>query len=146
MEKRVISIISKLVILALVFYAGFVIGTDRAEKRISEERILQEGEVSLSLDFGDGRVEEFPSIGISGDENVFDVLLLSGAEVEYQDFGGDMGIFIETIEGVGQRPEDKGKWWQFWVNGEYAQVGASSHKINPGDEIMFRFSDEMNEN
>jgi len=54
-------------------------------------------------------------------------------------FGGELGIFIESINGV---PEGvaKDKWWQFWVNNQYSNVGASAYTVNPGDIIEWKFT------
>ncbi len=148
MEKKniLISAISKLIILALVFFIGFSVGvkyTNNVDTDVSSSE-SQTGLVSLSLDFGDGNTETFENVEISGGESVLDVLELSGADVSSRDFGEGMGVFIEAINGVGDRRGDEGKWWQFWVNGEYSHMGTSSYKINSGDSIEFKFTDERN--
>lgn len=144
-KNKWIGLISKVVILILVFFVGFGVGVNYTNDRLElpEETELQTGEVLLSLDFGESRVEEFSGLEVSGPTKVFDLLVAADLDLEYRDFGGDMGVFIESIEGVGKRRGDEGKWWQFWVNGEYAELGVSSVEVTPGDEIEFRFTGDQ---
>jgi hypothetical protein len=60
-------------------------------------------------------------------------------EFSYKDYGGSMGIFITSINGFSNT---KDKWWQYYVNGEYAKVGISNYKVQVGDVIEFRFDKE----
>lgn len=146
MDKKTnwVGVISKFIVLVLVFAAGFAIGADYAGKETTAPA-GQAGTASITLDFGDRETTEIPETVVSAGDSVFDLLINSGADVEFRDFGGDLGIFIESINGVGKRQEDEGKWWQFWVNGEYAQTSASSIGVNPGDEILFKFTGEYND-
>lgn len=54
--------------------------------------------------------------------------------VEYKDYGGDLGIFIIGINSV--KPSGN-KFWLFKVNGQSASVGVSSYKIQNGDKLEF---------
>lgn len=46
------------------------------------------------------------------------------------------GKFITSIERVAPK-EGEEKAWMFTVNGEMANVGASSYELSPGDEVNF---------
>lgn len=61
--------------------------------------------------------------------------------LEYKDYGGDMGVFITSING--QTGENQKAWWQFWVNGKYADKGASTYTLNPGDSVYWTLSSQM---
>jgi hypothetical protein len=55
----------------------------------------------------------------------------------YQDFGGDLGIFITGFDGV----EAEGNhFWEFRVNGEGADVGVSKYEVMSGDVLEFVYS------
>jgi hypothetical protein len=56
-------------------------------------------------------------------------------KLSVKDYGGELGVFVEAIDG------QKGKsdaWWQYWVNNAYGEIGASNAKINPGDAIEWK--------
>ena len=57
--------------------------------------------------------------------------------IQYRDFGGEMGIFLESINDVGG---DDDYWWQYWINGEYSQVGISRQFVEPDDHIRFEYT------
>lgn len=54
--------------------------------------------------------------------------------IAYKDYGGDLGIFISSINNV--IPQGN-KFWLFKVNGEGSKVGVSSYKLKDGDKIEF---------
>ncbi len=62
--------------------------------------------------------------------------------LEYQDYGEDMGIFIESINDIGGGNE---QWWQYWVNEEYQDQGVSQYQIQDDDQIEFRYTAEQEE-
>jgi hypothetical protein len=57
--------------------------------------------------------------------------------MSYQDFGGDLGIFITGFHGV----QAKGNhFWEFKLNGETAGAGVSAYEVQPGDVLEFVYS------
>ena len=57
--------------------------------------------------------------------------------VSFEDFGGDLGIFISGFNGV----EAEGNhFWEFRVNGEGAQSGVSKYEVQQGDMLEFVYS------
>lgn len=60
-------------------------------------------------------------------------LLESNAVVETQEFG-DAGKFVTSINGLAGNNQN---YWAFYVNGEYAQQGASQTILQEGDTIKF---------
>lgn len=62
---------------------------------------------------------------------------LGEENLSYQDFGGDLGIFITGFKGV----EVEGNhFWEFKVNGETAEAGVSKYKVQDGDVLEFAYS------
>jgi len=47
------------------------------------------------------------------------------------------GIFVDSIGGDANGEGEK--WWQFWVNGEYAMIGADKAELKDGDLVEWRF-------
>lgn len=97
--------------------------------------------VRLVIDFGDGEIKNF-ELEPHG-ENLF-VLMSSklseeGIDVVYETFTG-LGELITRIGD--KKGGDGGKYWQYWINGNYAQVGASSYIPKAGDIIEWKFTDE----
>ncbi len=61
--------------------------------------------------------------------------------IEYKDYGGEMGLFIQSVGGVPSIGNtNTTKWWQFWVNGEYSTLGASSVMVEEGDEVVWSYT------
>lgn len=104
----------------------------------------QTEKASLMVDYGNGKVETYNDIVVKSGETVFDVLKKATenrkVDLKYKDYGGDLGIFVESIGGIGKDPFGK-KWWQYWVNNKYSQVGASTYKVVSGDIIEFKFTE-----
>ncbi len=94
----------------------------------------------LSIDFGDGRVKTF-EVKPAG-ENLFQIMKEISSEerikLGYETYSG-LGELITEIGDKKNGAEDN-KYWQFWINGFYAQVGASSYIVQPGDVIEWKFT------
>ena len=57
--------------------------------------------------------------------------------VTSQDYG-DMGVLITNINRYKNGDEDK--YWQYWVNGEYANVSASKYVVEDRDVMLWKFT------
>jgi hypothetical protein len=66
--------------------------------------------------------------------NGFEAIQASGLEFEYTDYG-EMGVFIESIEGIKPRPDE---FWKLLVNGKEAQSGISSIAIDKNTLIEWK--------
>lgn len=91
----------------------------------------------LIVDFGAGEIKNF-EFEPNG-ENLFVLTKNKLSE-------GDIDVAYKTYKGLGElmtRIGDKesggGKYWQYWVNGNYAQVGASSYVPKTGDIIEWKY-------
>ena len=38
---------------------------------------------------------------------------------------------------------DDNKFWQFWINGEYSQIGAADYLVQSNDLIEWKFTDNQ---
>ena len=57
--------------------------------------------------------------------------LISGEE-------GDFGLYVKTVDGKTYDYNKDGKYWAFYINGEYATTGVDKTKINTSDSYMFK--------
>lgn len=60
-----------------------------------------------------------------------DVELISGDESEY-------GLYVKTVNGITLDYDTDGKYWAFYINGEYASTGVDSTNITAGDTYSFK--------
>ncbi len=92
------------------------------------------------VDFENGKVTTLSAIPWHQGMTAFDALKYvadkQSMKLEYKDYGGDMGVFIQSINGI-KDPKNKA-WWQFWVNNAYSQKGASSTPLKSGDNIEWK--------
>lgn len=149
MKKQQISKIlgSSIIAIGLIF-SGWLIGVGgyvnlNSSADLSDVEQIESKTVSVMLDFGDGNVKTFTGVDLQKEQaNVFDVLNTLSIDnkimLAYKDYGGDLGVFIQSIDSVpGEGTNDK--WWQFWVNNVYSTSGVSSYYVNSGDVIEFKF-------
>ena len=64
-------------------------------------------------------------------EALLELKLIAGDDSEY-------GLYVKTVNGVTLDYDKDGKYWAFYVNGEYAQTGVDSTDITAGAEYSFK--------
>jgi len=106
--------------------------------------------VDITFDYGNGLsgqrdVQAFVGEALFAGDTVLDLLYIleeeQGIAIETRNFPG-LGQFIEAIHGV---RNTNNSYWQYWVNDEYAKVGAGQYVLQDGDKIIWRRTDEMAE-
>ncbi|HEY4510030.1 MAG TPA: DUF4430 domain-containing protein [Candidatus Paceibacterota bacterium] len=101
--------------------------------------------VDLEIDYGNGDEQSFPGKLAGRGDTVLDVLDIlerqNGITIEKRNFPG-LGVFIEAIHGV---ENTNNSYWQFWVNGEYSQVGAGQYELKDGDKVLWKRTSERPE-
>ncbi|MFO8020344.1 MAG: DUF4430 domain-containing protein [Promethearchaeia archaeon] len=157
MEKRkkyiIIAFIGSLLFLGLILYNFNVIQINQDENEIEEgdnedtSEIYEPEEgnfsgIALIVDYNNGSKKVEDEINVdSGNDTVFDILL-AYCDVEYTEYSNGE-VFIEGIDGVRNKNSNN---WLYWVNGEYAEVGAASYHVEDGDEIKWIYGDQSDEN
>jgi len=147
-KGKAVKILAKIIIIIAIFLIGFLIGreyviapTVSPDKNEAVEQSEEDG-VSLIIDFGDGEIQDFSSIkiedGISAFELLKKITTESGIELKYKDYGGELGVMVEVIGGVEDSLADE-KFWQYWVNGQYAKIGASNYELKDGDVVEWKY-------
>lgn len=108
---------------------------------VAPENTVEAGLFSLVIDYGD-RSDAYEDISFEAGETLFSATQkladANGLAFEYEDYG-DMGMLITGLGG--RLGGEGGAYWQYWVNGFYAQVGASAYQLQDGDQIEWKLTD-----
>ena len=51
---------------------------------------------------------------------------------------GDYGLYVKTVDGITVDYDTDGKYWAFYINGEYAMTGVDATPITEGEEYAFK--------
>ena len=51
---------------------------------------------------------------------------------------GQFGMYVKTVNGITYDFNKDGKYWAFYINGEYATSGVDKTTITKGDSYMFK--------
>lgn len=96
---------------------------------------LGEGETTfeLSVTYPDSKTECFT---ISTDKEtvgdaLYELSFIEGDETE-------LGLYVKTVNGVTVDFDDDGKYWAFYINGEYAMTGVDSTDIDADCAYAFK--------
>ncbi len=142
-KNSLVKLLSRICCIVLVAaIAIFTIGCGDNKNYSSESSIPQGAEVTelgegdVSFDFAvtyaDKKVDRFKiytdcdTVGAALEE-----LELIGGEV------GNYGLMVTTVNGVTVKYEDVGKYWAFYVDGEYAMSGVDQTAITSGSIYEF---------
>ena len=146
------KLVAKIIIVITVFLAGIYVGqlyfktpcvfNEEPVTEIGLEVVEEKISASLMLDFGNGEISTFNNVLLNKNATVFDLLqeatTENNVELKYKDFGGELGVMVEEI-GEAANDFDNDSWWQYWVNNEYAKVGASNQALQNGDVVEWKF-------
>ena len=88
---------------------------------------------TLSITFADGSEKTYT---VNTDKTIVgdalaEVGLISGSD-------GPYGLMVETVDGETVTYEKDGKYWAFYINGEYAMSGVDSTEITAGAEYALK--------
>ena len=142
------KLLAKIIIVIAVFIAGFYLGgqqvlspSDGSPVAADQQTAEEEIQVNLMLDFGNGQVRTFNQIKLAKDFTVFGLLekvtTENNFELKSKDYG-ELGVFIEAIGDI-KNDTAGDRFWQYWVNNEYAQVGASNYQLADGDIVEWKY-------
>ena len=131
------SLLSLLVMLALLAAMALTITackeetppTTPTEETVADNKI----EFTVEVTKADGTTKTFT---VKSDrENLGDALIAEGLIVGEE---GPYGWYITTIDGEYHKYEEDGKYWAFYIDGEYAMSGVSSTPIAAGAVYSFK--------
>lgn len=110
--------------------------TDGAATEVSADgNVLGEGskEFFLAVTDKDGAESQFEihtdkeTVG----EALQELGIIDGEESEY-------GLYVKTVNGLTLDYDKDGKYWAFYVNGEYASTGVDATAITEGENYSFK--------
>ena len=124
------SFLSLLVIFALLAAMALVFTACRDRNNQAQGETV---EFTFEVTKVDGSTKSF---SVKTDKtNVGDALVAEGI-VSGED--GDYGWFVTTVDGEYHNWDDDGKYWAFYIDGEYAMTGVSATPITEGTVYSFK--------
>ncbi|NYT03929.1 MAG: DUF4430 domain-containing protein [Candidatus Methanofastidiosa archaeon] len=94
--------------------------------------------VYIAADFGSGYTKEWKEVKVPKDSTIFDAMKASGMKFDYNI--QSLGVFVTSIEGLAEN-RSTGKYWQYWINGDYSQLGISNIKVANGMKVEWKYTD-----
>lgn len=101
----------------------------------SDDSVLGQGETkfTVNITFKDGSEKTYTvntdkkTVG----EALLDAKLIAGTV-------GDYGLMVETVDGETVKYADDGKYWAFYIDGQYAMTGVDTTDITAGSVYAFK--------
>lgn len=93
--------------------------------------------VSLAIDLGDGKQQDFTAVAWHTGMTVADLLKSQPALTLVQK-GAAEGALLTAINGIANEGID-GKNWTYDVNGQPADRSFAVYELHPGDRVLWRF-------
>lgn len=95
---------------------------------------------------GEGEKEfDFTVVDVEGNETEFEIHTdkeMVGEALEELDLiageEGDYGLYVKTVNGITLDYDKDGKYWAFYINGEYASSGVDVTPITEGESYSFQ--------
>lgn len=115
------------------------IETPEVKNIISTQTPIQK--IKITTKINAGRRAGNYVIDYISDENAFELLKrITKSDIEYTDWGGDLGIFVDCIGGV-CRTKGYEYFWSLYINGRLSEVGASGYTTQPNDVIEWKYAE-----
>ncbi len=120
-KRKLFSVIAFLLVLSFCFSGCAVVIEDNAPAKGEQQEIrLGKGEKQFLLTVTNDKGEE-AAYRINTDKSTVGEALLELKIIEGEE--GPYGMYIKTVNGLTADFNDGGKYWAFYVNGEYATAG-----------------------
>ena len=139
-NKKLLTLLLSLMLVAAMAFA--VTGCNKKEEAVvSTETVHEDGEV-----IGEGSKEfAFTVVNMEGEETnleihtdketvgeaLLELGVIAGEESEY-------GLYVKTVNGETVDYDKDGKYWAFYINGEYGMTGVDTTKIAEGESYAFK--------
>ena len=96
---------------------------------------LGEGEKVFGFTVADADGTEF-LFEISTDKEIVGDALKEHNLIDGED--GQFGMYVKTVNGITYDFDKDGKYWAFYINGEYAVSGVDKTPVENGNSYMFK--------
>lgn len=140
-NKRIVTLLTAMMlVMALALTAGCAKKESKdaavtAETVYEDGSILGEGSKEFALIVVNTAGEEVALEIHTDKENVGEALLelgvIAGEESEY-------GLYVKTVNGETLDYDTDGKYWAFYINGEYAMTGVDATDVTDGDAYALK--------
>ncbi|MCI9385129.1 MAG: DUF4430 domain-containing protein [Lachnospiraceae bacterium] len=143
-KKHASFILCTMLIVAMAFAATGCNGSTKKETPAADTAAVSTAADSTVL--GEGSTSFlFTATDTDGNETHFEIHtdretvgealteldLISGDE-------GDYGLYVKTVNGITVDYDTDGKYWAFYVDGEYATAGVDATPVTPGASYSFK--------
>lgn len=139
-KKKLFTVILSMMLMTAMVFCMTGCG-NKKEQAAFETTVYENGAV-----IGEGeKVFEFTVVNTDGEESVFEVhtdketvgdALLENGVIAGED--GDYGLYVKSVNGEIVDFEEDGKYWAFYINGEYGMTGVDTTTITEGDSYAFK--------
>lgn len=89
----------------------------------------------LIFDFDNGAITS-STLSYETDQSLFEALKKTSLQIKTENYPL-LGAIVKNINGFENNTD--GKYWQYWINGRYAEIGISSYIVKPSDLIEWKF-------
>jgi len=120
-----------IVILATASFASFFVFTSSIEVGEVNEPLKEVDDITLTIDYGNGTIKIWENLELTDYNTTAYDALIKCCKTEITDYG-DMGIIVESIDGV------RGNW-RYSINDEFPGVSAEKYNLKSGDSVNWIF-------
>ena len=139
-NKKLFTVILSMLLMTAMVFCMTGCGSKK-EQAAFETTVYENGAV-----IGDGEKKfKFTVVNTAGEELVFEVhtdketvgdALWENGVIAGED--GDYGLYVKSVNGETVDFEEDGKYWAFYINGEYGMTGVDTTTITEGDSYAFK--------
>lgn len=153
LRKILSSILCIVLIAAIALFTTGCQDTNKTDKETSttdnsatNENLTEEVSDAEVTVLGEGKTSfTFTVTGVDGAENLFiintDEATVGDALMQLGLIEGDegaYGLYVKTVNGITVDYDKDGKYWAFYINGEYAPSGVDTTEITQGATYSFK--------
>ena len=118
---------------------------DKGEDSQEDVNVQDDAQLDAVL-IGEGEISfMFTVVDAEGNQKVYEVhtdkTVVGDALLELNLIAGDAGdygLYVKTVDGIIVDYDTDGKYWAFYINGEYAMTGVDATPITEGEEYAFK--------
>ncbi len=100
-------------------------------------------QVSLEIDFGDGRRQQYDPIAWRKGMTAYDLLRETPrSDLRLEVRGTGASAFLSNLDGHANEGAD-GRNWTYTVNGRHADRSFAIYELRPGDRVLWSFAPQQ---
>ena len=134
--KKILTMLMIMTMAVSVIACGKKEETAAGETAVYEDgAVIGEGETSFALTVVNMAGEE-ATFEVKTDKETVGEALLDNGVIAGED--GQYGLYVKTVNGETVDYDKDGKYWAFYINGEYGMTGVDTTEIVEGDSYAFK--------